>query len=104
MPVQTAHLTTHGHNAHFIISENMYTMNVTIHGRTVTTEAEPIQGGVLVKLCLPDSSNVFRGSVIEVEGKPHAVVYLLRFTTGEPEAWLILKPVAAQPSKARKER
>lgn len=68
---------------------------VTIGGRTIQhTTTVPVPGGFLVKC---DSAEaVYKGDVLDVDGKTCRVMYLLRFPAGEPELWLTVEVVTVK--------
>ncbi len=66
---------------------------VTFSGRSLAATVNPIPTGLFLKASLADTGSLDVGSVVEVDGRPYRVLYVLRFPAGENEVWATLGPV-----------
>jgi hypothetical protein len=76
-------------------------MSVTIRGRRVSVEVQPIRNGFFLKGHVNDVFGLQPGSILEVDGGSCVVKYLIASDPGESEVWAILMPVRTRSVESR---
>lgn len=69
---------------------------VTYSGRTLDAQAERTHEGFFLRC--GSAEPLHQGAIVEIDGKPHRVKWLLRFPAGEPTLWAIAEQLVPQTS------
>jgi hypothetical protein len=68
-------------------------MSVRLRGREVPAEVQPIRSGFFLRAAQNAVFSIQRGSIIDVDGAPCIVRWLIAGDPCDPEVWAILLPV-----------